>query len=140
MSTKFLISGKKYDLDNAFARPSLNDLVALRLETGLGVQSLRRQVAEIDTLEGGLNSDEFFDRPELMNALRALIWLARKAAGEKLTLSEANAFPWEDFDVVDDDAAAERPTKAATGSGLVVAKAAPRKRTPVTSKTSAKRS
>ncbi len=141
MKTLLVISGVKYDLADAFARPSLNDLVALKMETGLGMQSLRKGIEEIDQLVGGINSDAFFERPDLMNVLRTLIWLARRGAGETVTFEEASAFPWDEFNVVteDDEGKTADPTSAATGSAPAAAKATPRKRS-TTSRTSAKRS
>lgn len=124
---KLGIDGKVYDLKGALMRPSLNDLHALLLATGIGVKTLKLRMQRIDELP---DFEDIFEDAELMDALRSLVWLARRNAGERLSVEDANDFGMDTFELVSDEddvpaADLADPTTAPTDSdpaaGAVVA-------------------
>ena len=113
---KLGIDGKAYDLKGALSSPSLNDLHALLLSTGVGVKTLKLRMQRVDDLP---DFEDLFEDAELMVALKAVIWLARRKAGERLTIDEANDFGMDTFELIreeGDEAKQEDPTTAPTDS------------------------
>lgn len=85
---KLIIGTTEYPLSN-INEASLDDLMQLRKQTGLGVKGLRNQLQSM----GDLDEDDLLDDPDSLLAVAALVWLARRKAGESLTLEQACAFP-----------------------------------------------
>ena len=98
---QLVIQGTRYDLIETLSKPSLNDLYYLKVKTkstdypaGVSLKSMvpvMLRMADLDDPAGIL------DDPELLLNLRALVFLCRRHAGEKLTLDEANDFPIDEF-------------------------------------------
>lgn len=94
---KLIIGDVEYPLAN-INEASLDDLMALRKETGLGIKALRQHLDAVSTLD----SDDVLDDPDALLAIGALVWLARRKAGERLTLEQACDFPLAQLQIVDD--------------------------------------
>jgi hypothetical protein len=93
--TKLVIRGAVYSVEDAFARPTLNDLVAIKRATGLGAETIAQRVNKLS----GMPAAEVLDDADLLDGFRAFVWLARRAAGEKLTLEEASDFSWDEWSI-----------------------------------------
>lgn len=90
MTVKIIIDGKKYPLAESMQRASLNDLYAMKLQTGIGMKTLRETLQRMKDYE---DTAAFLEEAENMNAYRCMIWLCRRGAGEFLTVEEANDTP-----------------------------------------------
>jgi hypothetical protein len=97
----------EYDMDAALRHPTLNDLFYLKVKTrseeypkGVGLKVLGEYLEKFTQLESP--SDLLEDADSLL-ALRCLVFLCRRAAGERLTIDEANDFPLEAFEFVIED-------------------------------------
>lgn len=95
---KLVISGTEYDV-GSIGKASLADLVALKVQTGMGLGALREGLANAQRLKSG---DALDDEQALM-ALGALIFLTRRRAGEKVTFEEACSFPLDELEVITED-------------------------------------
>lgn len=116
---KILISGKEYDLQSGLQRPSLLTLMELQAKAGVGMKTL------MATSRGfvGKSPLDIIDEPETLKVFAAIIWLARKVAGEKITFEESSEVPLDEYSWPEEDpepeaveAPAERPTRARTAS------------------------
>ncbi len=103
------IDGKDYSITDALTHPSLYDLHALKLSTGMGLQSLMKATDRIDEYKGDFM--QAFEESDLLLAFMAIIWLARRCAGERLTMEEANSFPVDEIEMIEEDS--DRAGKAA---------------------------
>ncbi|WP_411732188.1 hypothetical protein [Paeniglutamicibacter sp.] len=112
---KIVINGKKYPLAESLQRATLNDLYALKLQTGMGMKSLRETLQRMKDYE---DQADFLEEAENMQAFRGMIWLCRRAAGEFLTVEEANNDPLVEIGFENDEEApvAETDPKAQAGS------------------------
>lgn len=93
--TNLIIQGKAYSVEDAIARPTLNDLVAIKRATGLGAETIVRRMNKL----AGMPAADVLDDLELLEAFRAFVWMARRAVGESLTLEEANEFGWDEWSI-----------------------------------------
>lgn len=116
---KIIIEGKEYDLTAALQRPTLFLVREMKIRTGYGMKSLKEQSERFK----GLTEDDFLEDADLMGAFMAMIWLARRTAGENLSLEAANSFDFNEMTWAPDetaeapaDPAAELPKEAATVS------------------------
>lgn len=87
---KLVIGDKKYPLAESLQRATLNDLYVLKLSSGLGMKKLREI---LNRMKDYPDTADFLEEAENIQAMRAMIWLCRRAAGESLSLEEANANP-----------------------------------------------
>ncbi|ASN38997.1 hypothetical protein CGQ24_08200 [Arthrobacter sp. 7749] len=112
---KIIINGKKYPLAESLQRATLNDLYALKLQTGMGMKTLRETLQRMKDYE---DQSDFLEEAENMNAFRGMIWLCRRAAGEFLTVEEANNDPLAEigFESDPEDPVVEADPKAPAGS------------------------
>lgn len=113
---KFTIRGKEYDIEAGASKATLQTLYVMRTKYGIGVKALAEMGQKFSTYK---NPMEILDDPEAFNAFRAMIWLARTHAGDKVTIEEACDFSLDEmiFEVPDaePEAAAVDP-KATTDS------------------------
>ncbi len=120
---KLIIEGKEYDLTAALQRPTLFLVREMKIRTGYGMKSLKEQSARFK----GLKEDDFLEDVDLMGAFMAMIWLARRQAGENLSLEAATSFDFNALEWAPDEPeiapadpaaepAAELPKEAATVS------------------------
>lgn len=137
---KFRIADKEYNARDAVEQISLQTLVDLKRSSGIGIKSLVESTKKFGQYKDPL---DLLDNLESLDAFRVLIWLARRHAGEKLTLEQANSFPLNEFAlIVDDDEVIEGETvdepdpKALQGSGQDVNSGRAGRTRPGTSRTS----
>jgi hypothetical protein len=100
MGMKVKIQGKEYDIEQGMSKVSLTTLFELKSSYGIGMQTLMKTGERFGKIK---DNTEILEDLELLNAFRVMVWLARKAAGEKLTLDEANDFPLDTFEFVSDE-------------------------------------
>lgn len=112
---KFTIQGKEYDVEAGASKATLQTLYVMRTKYGIGVKALAEMGQKFATFANPL---DILDDPEAFNAFRAMIWLARTHAGEKVTMEEACDFPLDEmvFQVEDEEIAAAADPKAPTAS------------------------
>jgi hypothetical protein len=116
MSMKFRINGKEYDAGAGVEKATLQTLYVLKVKHGIGMRSLADAALRLEKITDPM---EILEDPEGLQAFMVIVWLARKQAGEFLTLEEANDdFGIADLELVEDDepeVGSESP-KAVTGS------------------------
>lgn len=96
-----IISGTEYDVVETLSKPSLNDLFYLKVKTKtedfpLGV-SLKTMIPGMLRMADFTDPADFIDDAESLLNLRALVYLCRRHAGERVTLDSANDFPLDEF-------------------------------------------
>lgn len=123
---KLVIQGTAYDVTEAMSKPTLNDLFMLKVQTrtadrpkGLSLKVLGEGMKAIGEFT---DPSEFLEDDLSLQCLRALIFLCRRAAGEKVNLEQANDFPLSELGFESDDTdeellAKEGPTRALPDSG-----------------------
>lgn len=105
---QLIIEGRRYDLIESLSKPTLNDLYYLKVKTkseeypaGVSLKSMvpvMLRMAEISDDPAAI-----LDDPELLLNLRALVFLCRRHAGERLSFDEANDFPISEFSFESED-------------------------------------
>ena len=87
---KLEIAGKQYDIAEGMQRADLYTLFELKSKYGIGIKSMLAAAQRFEEIE-----DRFaiLEDEDLFRTFLAMIWLARRYAGEKLTLEEANSIP-----------------------------------------------
>jgi len=107
---KALIAGVEYSLES-INEASLGDLYALKLQTkskDFGGVSLKT-ISDTFSRVGQSASDPDFETLDLLDDeqfiinIVGVIFLARRAAGENITLDDARAIPFTGFQLVDDE-------------------------------------
>lgn len=102
---KLELNGKILDVENALARAELTTLFELKSKHGIGMKSLLKSLDKFS----GLDAMDMLEDTETFQTFLVLIWLARRYAGEKLSLEEAGAFPLTDLKWIEDDEDEESP-------------------------------
>lgn len=110
---KFLIEGREYDMERGLSKASLYTLFELKSKYGIGIKSMAAIAKRIDKLA---DPTDLLDDKETFEVFLAIVWLARRYAGEKLTLEEANSMPLDSLQIVDDDGEEVTDPKALTVS------------------------
>lgn len=125
---KLEIDGKHYDLEAGMSQADLHTLFELKSKYGIGMKSMLKAAERMK----GLDPMDLLEDVELFQTFLAMIWLARRHAGEKLTLEEGTSIPLtklkfipEEGDEVadppqaltDSDQGEERPAGASTSKG-----------------------
>lgn len=102
MGMKFMLRGGEtvYDCEAGIEKASLGLLYELKVKTGVGVKQLARMVQTLGKFEDPM--DALSDK-DAFRALMIVIWLARRHAGEKLSVEEANDVALNDFILVRDE-------------------------------------
>lgn len=115
MSMKFRINGKEYDAGAGLEKATLQTLYVLKVKHGIGLKSLAEAAKRLEKISDPM---EIMEDTEGLQAFMVIIWLARKHAGEIISLEDANDdFGIADLEMVDDDEpeVGDSP-KALTGS------------------------
>lgn len=119
------IQGKEYDATEALARPTLNDVFYMQMKSVSEVHpkgvSLKKLGGILERMED-VDEDDFLEDAEIVLGLRCMIFLARRKAGEKITIDEANDFPLSELEIVMEDSdaiAAEDPLQPPADSDPV---------------------
>lgn len=121
---KFLIEGREYDVERGLSKASLYTLFELKSKYGIGVKSMVSAAKKMENLADPM---DLLDDEESFKTFLAIIWLARRYAGEKCTLEEANSMPLDSLQIVAEDGDEEAAPKAPTVSAPA-AKAPARRR------------
>lgn len=117
---KLIVAGKKYPLQEAIQGATLRNLYVLKVQTGIGIKSLRDTFKKMQATApaNGAEVDplDFLEEAENLLALQAMVWLCKRHAGESVTVAEANDFPMSQigFEAETEDPAAADPTKLPT--------------------------
>lgn len=122
---KLIVAGKKYPLQEAIQGATLRNLYVLKMQTGVGIKSLRDAFARMqdNAPKDGAEADplDFLEDEENLLALQAMVWLCKAHDGEKITVAEANDFPLSQmgFESDPEDVAAD-PTQGPTDTAPAV--------------------
>ncbi|MEA5454471.1 hypothetical protein SPF06_07035 [Sinomonas sp. JGH33] len=137
---KFRLRDREYDLQAALERPTLLLLREMKIRTGYGMKAIRDMAPRFQKTMGaaeGLTDEqkeelfiEAMDDPDFLGVFIAMIWLARRHAGEQLSFDEAASFEFDELEMVADEqdpkeevpepapvdveAAAARPARSST--------------------------
>lgn len=145
MARYLVVPSGRYEITDTLRRPPLNRLLELKKATGLGMRSimdgLNRRDKVLDEIIGdrkrrretGESINESLDsalawalseEPQVLEAMRALIWLARRESGEQVSIDQVGDFDPGEFLVVadgsDEQQPAVDPTTPATDSDPAV--------------------
>lgn len=108
-----LIKGVRYDFD-ALNKASLLDLIALKKETGLTMQTLSNIYEALEKRSKEPDYDFLGDEDNLL-LMAVLLWLARRKAGERtLSFEESADAPLSEIEFVadpDDEPEADEPAE-----------------------------
>lgn len=85
---KFRIGDKEYDAELGLRKASLLTLFELKSKHGIGLKSLAATAKKFEQIADPM---DLLEDEESFQLFLVVIWLARKYAGEKLTLEEANS-------------------------------------------------
>lgn len=93
---KLIINEKPYDLDEAVSEASLGDLYVLKTKLNVSVKTINKTFESLAEL---VERDDFdpldlLDDADLMLNLQGMVWLARRKAGEIISLHEAGNIPF----------------------------------------------
>lgn len=131
---KLKIRGKVYDVEAAVSKVTLQNLLVMQRDYGVNMADLAERVARFKDVK---DPRQLLGNPDLLEALLILIWMARRYAGEDMTLEESGSFPMDEIEFIPDEEPAVADPKEQTGSGPA---AGPPAQEPTTSKTSKRRS
>lgn len=132
---KLKISGKLYDVEAGAAKATLQTLLVMQRDYGINMQQLAETAKR---MQGIKDPNEVLGDPELLQAFLVMVWLARRHAGEDMTLEESSNVPIDELElIVEEGDTAEPDPKEQTGSA---ADAEPPAEPASTSKTSRRRS
>lgn len=109
----FSIDGKEYDALMGLAKVSLNTLYELKTKTGIGMQTLMGMAKKMQAFK---DPNEILEDKDAFQAFRIIIWLARKHAGEDLSIAQANDFPITDLLLIGEPEDEEAPKVTPPGS------------------------
>lgn len=94
---KLIVNGTKYPLQEAIQGATLRNLYVLKVQSGVGIKSLRDAFKRMESTapKDGSTADplEFLEEEDNLLALQAMVWLCKRHAGESVTVAEANDFP-----------------------------------------------
>lgn len=111
---KFMIGDKEYDAEEGLSKVSLHTLYELKVKTGIGMKTLAQMAQRLGQFDDPM---DVLDDKDAFRALMIVVWLARRYAGEHLSLEESSSFPLEDFKlVVEDEPEGEEDPKAPPAS------------------------
>ena len=121
---QFRIKGKLYDAEAGLRKVTLLTLFELKSRHGIGMKQLAATAKKFEAITDPM---ELLEDEEAFKLFLVVIWLARKHAGENMTLEEANNdFSLDEMALIvpDDEAVAPAP-KAPTDSVPAVLPAMP---------------
>lgn len=91
---KLRINGTVYDPVLGLQKVTLQTLFELKVRHGVSIRDLQAAARKMDKITDPI---EVFEDAEAFQTFMVIIWLARRYAGEKVSLEEANS----DFGLVD---------------------------------------
>ena len=111
--TTIRVGSESYSLQESVAGASLGDLYALKVQTrrdgfpGVSVKTISETFERIGELaaEGGLSPADLLDDDAFLQNMIGLVFLARRKAGESITVEDAGRVSFTDiaFEVDDDE-------------------------------------
>lgn len=112
---KLIIGDKKYPLKEGIAKASLGDLYVLKIKSGMGIKTIMHT---FNGLKGAETHLDFLEDENGIQALRAMIFLCRRAAGEHVDFDEATDVPISSigFETEEEDTAKADPKETPTAS------------------------
>lgn len=124
---KLLISGTAYDLEDAIGEAAIGDLYTLKIKLGISIKTIN---TTFETMGEMSKSDEFdamdlLDNPDVMLNLQGLIWLAKRKAGESLTVEDAGRVPFAALSFESDEEPEAEPEIDPKALGSEVEESAP---------------
>lgn len=131
---KLKISGKEYDIEAGASKVTLQTLYVMQKDYGVNMADLAQTAERFKECK---DPRQLLGNPETLHALLVMIWMARRYAGETMTLEESGSFPLDELEFVGDETAPEPDPKEQTGSA---ADAEPPAEPATTSKTLKRRS
>jgi len=101
------IAGVEHDLADVLSRPSLNDLFYLKVKSrspeypnGISLVTLGEYLSRLATIK---DPRDLVDDPDVLLALKGVVYLCRRHAGERLTWEDAGELELRDLDFVVED-------------------------------------
>ncbi len=113
---KLKISGKLYDPEAGASKVTLQTLLVMQRDYGINMVQLAEGAKRMQAIK---NPNEVFGDPEMLEAFLVMVWLARRYAGEEMTLEESSAVPIDELELVMEDGDEPGPVadpKEQTGS------------------------
>jgi hypothetical protein len=122
------IAGVEHDLAEVLSRPSLNDLFYLKVKSkspeypaGISLVTLGEYLKKLAKIK---DPRELVDDPDVLLALKGVVYLCRRHAGERLSWEDAGDLELRDLDFVIEESdelvlakAQEDPQSAPSDSG-----------------------
>ena len=96
---KVVIDGKEYGLEDSLHRAALGDLYTLKTKIGVSAKTITATFK----LFGKTTVPDLLDDALVLRDLQGIVFLARRKAGESLTVDEAGQVSFTDISFVDDD-------------------------------------
>lgn len=105
MTTKLVIQGTPYELEDAIGEAAIGDLYTLKVKLGISVKTINQTFKLIgeEAKRDDFEAVDLLDNPDLLLNLQGLIWLAKRKAGEKVTLDAAGQIPFSALSFETDD-------------------------------------
>lgn len=119
-----IIEGKEYDVDAGLAKVTLHTLFELKVKHGISAKDLQDMAHYLEKFDGQ-PATALMDDKVALRALMIVIWLARKHAGEKLSLEEANSFAMDQFFIKNEEPLVVDDDPKATADSVAAADAEP---------------
>ncbi|QDY64878.1 hypothetical protein FQA45_00315 [Glutamicibacter halophytocola] len=112
---KLVVGDNKYPLKEGIAKASLGDLYVLKIKSGMGIKTLMHT---FNNLKGAESHLDFLEDENGIQALRAMIFLCRRAAGENIDFEEATNMPLSSigFETEEQDTPEADPKETPTAS------------------------
>lgn len=101
------IMGVEHDLQEVLRRPSLNDLFYLKVKSrspeypeGMSLRKLGEYLKKMGELE---HPSDAIDDPDVLLALKGVVYLCRRRAGEKVSWEEAGELELSELEFIVED-------------------------------------
>ena len=101
------IRGEQYDLQEVLSRPTLNNLYYLKIKSrseeypeGMSLSKLGEYLKRMSTFD---DPQQILDDPEILLALKGVVFLCMRSSGQKVTWDEAGEFGLQELDFVTED-------------------------------------
>lgn len=93
---KLLIQGQAYELQEAIGEAFIGDLYTLKVKLGISIKTINETFETMGELSQreDFNAMDLLDNSDVMLNLQGLIWLAKRKAGENITVEDAGRIPF----------------------------------------------
>lgn len=103
---KLKISGKLYDVEAGASKATLQTLLVMQRDYGINMPQL---AAAAGRMQGITDPNQVLGDPELLQAFLVMVWLARRHAGEDMTLEESSNVPIDELELIVEDGDVQEP-------------------------------